>query len=62
MVTTANPGDPSADPTKVWPADRPTVAVGTLIVQKIEAEAGWPTAATSISIRPSLPAGMRDLG
>src|SRR3984885_12958187 len=30
MVTVANPGDPTADPTKAWPPDRRTVDVGTL--------------------------------
>ena len=38
VVTVANPGDPTADPTKAWPADRRTVDVGTLVVQQIEAE------------------------
>ena len=42
VVTVANPGDPTADPTKTWPEDRRTVEVGTLIVQKIEAEADGP--------------------
>src|SRR6202048_3112565 len=37
VVTIANPGDPTADPTKAWPQDRRTVEVGTLAVQKIEA-------------------------
>jgi len=41
-VTVAGPGDPTADPTKAWPADRRTVDVGTLIVRKIEAEADGP--------------------
>ena len=34
-VTIANPGDPTADPSKAWPSDRLTVGVGTLIVQKM---------------------------
>lgn len=42
QVTVANPGDPTADPTKAWPADRRTVQVGTLVVQKIEPEADGP--------------------
>ena len=42
MVTVANPGDPTADPSKAWPEDRRTVEVGTLIVQQIEAERGRP--------------------
>jgi catalase len=41
-VTVANPGDPTADPTKAWPQDRRTVEVGTLVVQKIEAEPDGP--------------------
>ena len=52
VVTVANDGDPTADPSKAWPADRRTVEVGTLVVQQIEAEADGP-AATSTSIRPS---------
>ncbi len=42
VVTVANPGDPTSDPTKPWPADRRSVEVGTLVVQKIEAEADGP--------------------
>jgi catalase len=41
-VTVANPGDPTADPTKAWPPDRRTVEVGMLVVQKIEAERDGP--------------------
>jgi catalase len=41
-VTIANPGDPTADPSKAWPADRRTIEVGTLVVQKIEAERDGP--------------------
>ena len=36
MVTVANPGDPTADPNKAWPADRRTINVGTMTVQQIE--------------------------
>jgi catalase len=58
VVTSANPGDPTADPTKAWPADRTTVTVGTLIVQKIEAEADGPC--RDINFDPTvLPAGIR---
>ena len=54
----ANPGDPTADPTKAWPEDRRTVEVGTLIVQKIEAEADGPC--RDINFDPTvLPAGIR---
>jgi catalase len=42
MVTFAEPGDPSNDATKAWPSDRKRVDVGTLIVQKAEAEAAGP--------------------
>jgi len=42
VVTVANPGDPTADPNKAWPADRQTVEVGTLTVQQIEAEQDGP--------------------
>jgi catalase len=42
VVTVANAGDPTADPTKAWPGDRRTVEVGTLVVQKIEAERDGP--------------------
>jgi catalase len=41
-VTVAEPGDVTADPSKAWPADRRTVEVGTLVVQRIEAEADGP--------------------
>jgi catalase len=42
MVTLAEPGDPSNDATKAWPSDRKRVDVGTLIVQKAEAEVDGP--------------------
>jgi catalase len=42
VVTFAEPGDPSNDATKAWPSDRKRVDVGTLIVQKAEAEADGP--------------------
>ena len=38
VVTIANPGDPTADPSMAWPQDRRTVEVGTLVTQKVEAE------------------------
>jgi catalase len=38
VVTVANPGDPTADPSKAWPEDRRAVDVGTLTVQQIQAE------------------------
>jgi catalase len=42
VVTFAEPGDPSNDATKAWPSDRKRVNVGTLTVQKAEAEADGP--------------------
>ncbi len=42
VVTVANPGDPTADPNKAWPAGRRTVEVGTLTVQQIEPERDGP--------------------
>ena len=58
VVTVANPGDPTADPTKAWPEDRRTVEVGTLTVQRIEAEADGPC--RDINFDPTvLPSGIR---
>jgi catalase len=58
VVTVANPGDPTADPTKAWPDDRRKVEVGTLVVQQIEAEPDGPC--RDINFDPTvLPAGMR---
>jgi len=37
VVTVANAGDPTADPSKAWPADRRTVEVGTLTAQQVQA-------------------------
>jgi len=57
-LTVANPGDPTADPTKAWPEDRRTVEVGTLVVQRIEAEADGPC--RDINFDPTvLPPGIR---
>jgi catalase len=57
-VTVANPGDPTADPSKAWPEDRHTVEVGTLTVQQIEAEANGPC--RDINFDPAvLPTGMQ---
>jgi catalase len=42
VITLANPGDPTSDPTKVWPEGRRTVDVGTLTVRQIEPEADGP--------------------
>lgn len=58
VVTFAAPGDPSNDATKAWPADRPQVDVGTLIVQKAEAEADGPC--RDFNYDPTiLPAGIK---
>lgn len=57
VVTVANPGDPTNDPSKAWPADRRTVDVGMLTAEKIEAEADGPC--RDINYDPTvLPAGM----
>ena len=57
-VTVANPGDPTADPSKAWPADRRTVDVGTLVVKRIEPEADGPC--RDLNFDPTvLPEGMR---
>ncbi len=58
VVTVANPGDPTADPSKPWPDDRRTITVGTLTVQHIEAERDGPC--RDINFDPTvLPRGVR---
>lgn len=58
VVSVANPGDPTADPSKAWPEDRRSVEVGTLIVQQIEGEPDGPC--RDINFDPTvLPSGMR---
>ncbi len=58
LVTVANPGDQTADPSKAWPADRRSVDVGSLIVQQIESEADGPC--RDINFDPTvLPYGIR---
>ena len=58
VVTVANPGDPTADPTKAWPADRRSIEVGTLVAQQVEAEPDGPC--RDINFDPTvLPSGMR---
>jgi catalase len=42
VVTVAEPGDNTADPTKAWPKERRTVEVGTLVVNKVIAEPDGP--------------------
>ncbi|WP_263356740.1 catalase family peroxidase [Acidicapsa ligni] len=57
VVTVANPGDPTADPNKAWPADRQTVNVGTLNVQQVQPERDGPC--RDINFDPTvLPAGI----
>ena len=57
ILTVANPGDPTADPTKAWPADRRKVDAGTLIVQQVVPEQDGPC--RDINFDPSvLPAGV----
>lgn len=57
-VTVANPGDPTSDPSKAWPADRRTIEVGTLTVEKIEAERDGPC--REINFDPTvLPSGIK---
>jgi len=57
VITVANPGDPTSDPTRAWPADRRMVNVGTLTVRQIELEVDGPC--RDINFDPSvLPAGM----
>jgi catalase len=58
VVTVANPGDPTDDPSKAWPADRRSVEVGTLTVQQVEAEPDGPC--RDINFDPTvLPDGIR---
>ena len=42
VLTVAEPGDNTADPSKAWPSGRRTVEAGTLVVKKVEAEADGP--------------------
>ena len=58
VVTVANPGDPTADPSKAWPVDRRTIEVGTLTAEKVEAERDGPC--RDINFDPTvLPAGIK---
>ncbi len=57
VVTIANPGDPTADPSKAWPGDRRKVEVGTLTAQTVVPEADGPC--RDINYDPTvLPNGM----
>ena len=42
LVTLANPGDPTDDATKTWPADRRDIDVGTLVLTSTEAQESGP--------------------
>jgi catalase len=58
VVTVANSGDPTDDPTKPWPADRRTIEVGTLTAQQVQVERDGPC--RDINFDPTaLPSGMR---
>jgi len=58
VVTVANPGDPTADPSRAWPEDRRAVNVGTLTVQQIQPERDGPC--RDINFDPTvLPSGIR---
>lgn len=57
VLTLANPGDPTSDPTRAWPADRQTINAGTLVVQQVEPEVDGPC--RDINYDPSvLPPGI----
>jgi catalase len=57
IVIVGEPGDPTKDPSIGWPADREQVDVGTLALDRVEAEES--SAATDIFFDPlTLPAGM----
>lgn len=58
IITAANPGDPTADPSKAWAEDRRKIDAGSLVVRKIEPEADGPC--RDINFDPVvLPTGMR---
>ncbi len=57
-ITVAEPGDPTADPSKAWPEGRRTVAAGTLTFDRTVPEADGPC--RDINFDPTvLPDGMR---
>ena len=57
LVTLADPGDPTDDATKAWPASRTTIDTGTVIVRSTQAEESG--ACRDINFDPTvLPAGI----
>lgn len=57
-VTVAEPGDPTADPSKAWPDSRRAVDVGTLVVDRVIPEPDGPC--REINFDPTvLPSGIR---
>lgn len=61
ILTIANPGDPTSDPTKAWPVNRHTINAGTLTVSQIEEEADGPC--RDVNFDPSvLPTGIGTYG
>ncbi|WP_454882940.1 catalase family peroxidase [Sphingomonas oryzagri] len=58
VVTMANPGDQTRDPTRAWPADRRKVTVGVLTIDRLEDEMHGPC--RDITFDPLvLPAGVK---
>jgi catalase len=56
-VTLANPGDPTNDATKVWPADRQVVDAGTLVIESEQPQDNGPC--RDVNYDPTiLPAGI----
>ncbi|MED5815446.1 catalase family peroxidase [Mycolicibacterium sp. 050232] len=57
VLTLADPGDPTNDPTLPWPADRPTIDAGTITIDAVHTEA--PGNARDINFDPLvLPDGL----
>lgn len=58
VVTAADAGDPTTDPSKAWPDNRRAITVGTLTVQQVEPEPDGPC--RDINFDPTvLPTGIR---
>src|ERR1700730_3728429 len=53
VVTVADPGDPTADPSTAWPPERRAVEVDVLVVQRIEGERNGPC--REINFGPKIP-------